>query len=178
METNNKPLNGKSVYLSGPIEFDETNINWRPEVKSTLTLRFGIKIFDPFDDPKQSKSGELQIARKAGDFDKLAEIAADFVSKDLTEVDNANILIANMPYKVPTVGTIHEIINAVNRKIPTLVVCSKGKEFMSSWLYGIMKNKHKWYLHGSWDSLYSYLEEVNEGKHTWDRRWRYVYGLI
>lgn len=173
-----KPLVGRRVYLSGPIEYDPSQINWRPEVKEVLTSRFGLVIFDPFDDPKQTRSEEMRLARETNDFDTVAEIAADFVSKDLTEVDKADLLIAHLPYKVPTVGTIHEIINAVNRKIPPLVVCPQGKQCVSSWLFGLFKKKHKHYIHGSWDSLYSYLEEVNDRKHIDDRRWRYAYGLI
>lgn len=173
-----KPLVGKRVYLSGPIEYDNSNVNWRPEVKETLKSRFGLNIFDPFDDPKQSKATELNFCKDNGDFDKVAEIASDFVSKDLIEVDKADMLVASLPHGVPTVGTIHEIVNAVNRKIPTLVVCTKGKKYMSSWLFGVLKNKHRHYLHGSWESLYNYLDEVNDRKHTEDRRWRYVYGAI
>ncbi len=173
-----KPLEGKTSYLSGPIEYDDSGIDWRPEVKKVLTSQFGIRVFDPFADPKQSKADELNIAKEAEDFNRVAEIAADFVSKDLTEVDGANMLIANLPYRVPTFGTTHEIVNAVNRKIPTLIVCSKGKKFIPSWLFGVLKNKHQWYFHGSWDSLFNYLHEVNERKHVEDRRWRYVYGMI
>lgn len=173
-----KPLVGKRVYLSGPIEFDISGINWRPEIKETLKSRFGLNIFDPFDDPKQSKTTELNTYKNAENFDKVAEIASDFVSKDLIEVDKADMVIANLPYGVPTVGTIHEIVNAVNRKIPTLVVCTKGKKYMSSWLFGVLKNKHQYYLHGSWESLYNYLDEVNSKKHIEDRRWKYVYGVI
>jgi len=173
-----KPLNGRRAYLSGPIEYDDSGFDWRPEVKEVLTSRFGINVFDPFADPKQSRADELIAAKEAEDYECVAEITSDFVSKDLTEVDKADMLVANLPYRVPTVGTIHEIVNAVNRKIPTLVVCSKGKKFISAWLFGVLKNKHQWYLHGSWNSLYDYLEEVNDKKHVEDRRWRYIYGLI
>lgn len=173
-----KPLSGKRVYLSGPIEYDLNSINWRPEVKEVLISRFSLNIFDPFDDPKQTKSDEMQFARETNDFDTVSEIAADFISKDLTEVDKSDLLIAHLPYKVPTVGTIHEIINAVNRKIPPLIVCPQGRKCVSSWIYGLFKKKHQYYIHGSWESLFSYLEEVNDKKHIDDRRWRYVYGMI
>jgi nucleoside 2-deoxyribosyltransferase len=173
-----KSLSGKRVYLSGPIEYDTSGHDWRPEVKLQLLTRFNLQVFDPFVDPKQSRADELDEAKAQDDYDKVAEIAADFVSKDLIEVDNANLLIANLPYKVPTVGTIHEIVNAVNRKIPTLIVCSSGKRCIPSWLYGVLKKKHKFYLHGSWESLYTYLEEVDNKKHVEDRRWRYVYGML
>jgi hypothetical protein len=33
-------------------------------------------------------------------------------------------------------------------------------------------------MFGSWDSLYGYLKEVDEGLHKDDRRWALVYDLI
>jgi len=173
-----KPLDGKMVYLSGPIEKDTSGIDWRPKVRETLQTKYNINVFDPFIDPKQDKVKELNAAKEQQDFDEIARIAADFVSKDLTEVDRCHFLIAHLPPNTPTVGTIHEIINAINRKIPTLIVCSGGKTSVSSWIYGILKNKHQWYIHGNWDSLFNYLDEVNENKHIGDNRWRYVYGII
>lgn len=173
-----QPLYNKRVYLSGPIEYDDSGFDWRPEVKEQLVTRFGLQIFDPFADPKQSKAGELHIAKEADDFDKVAEIAYDFVHKDLGWVDRSDILIANLPYRVPTVGTIHEIINALNRKIPTLLVCTKGKKYLPSWFFGLMKKKHEQFMHGSWESLYNYLEEVNNRKHLHDKRWSFVYDII
>ncbi len=46
-------LAGKRCYLSGTIENDTTGFNWRTEPKKVLINRFGIDLFDPFDDPKQ-----------------------------------------------------------------------------------------------------------------------------
>lgn len=171
----NDVLRGKRCYLSGPIEFDNSEVDWRPPVKEHLTKFFGIDIYDPFCDPKQSKSDALQKAREAEDFDGMREVTKQFVRKDLHHVDLSHFLIANLPYKVPTVGTVHEIINSNDRKKPTLLVCTKGKKYIPSWYFGFIKHK---YMFGSWNELYDYLSEVSEGKHFNDDRWWIVNELI
>jgi hypothetical protein len=58
---------------------------------------------------------------------------------------------------------------------PTLLVCELGAHMIPSWLIGFIPLR---YLFGSWDELYRYLQEVDEGKHMADNRWAYVYKLI
>jgi nucleoside 2-deoxyribosyltransferase len=164
--------------LSGPIEYDTSGFDWRPAVKEQLVNRFELSIFDPFTDPKQSKADELNLAKESEDYDTVAAIAEDFVHKDLGWVDRSDMLIANLPYRVPTVGTIHEITTALNRKIPTILVCTQGKKYLPSWLFGLFKKKHKNFMYGSWDELFQYLEEVKDRKHLAERRWSFIYGLV
>lgn len=167
-------LTGKRLYLSGPIEH-ESGVDWRVEPKKVLAGEFGIEIFDPRSDPKQEWVPTLNKARETCDYDKMREIARDFVSKDLTVVSRSDIVIANLPYKVPTFGTTHEIINSVDDKKPTLLLCEKGKQFIPFWFWGVGQPRH---FFSTWEEVYAYLREVNDGKHTEDRRWRYIYGLI
>jgi hypothetical protein len=77
--------------------------------------------------------------------------------------------------QIPTTGTIHEIINSDLYHKPTLIVCEEGKEFLPTWLIGFVPLR---YLFSSWQECYDYLEEVNNGVHTQDDRWAYVYGLV
>jgi nucleoside 2-deoxyribosyltransferase len=69
-------------------------------------------------------------ARDNKDYDTMAKIAKGFLRKDLSLVDRTDFLIANLPYKVPTTGTTHEIINSVNAKKPTMLVCEQGKSLI------------------------------------------------
>ncbi|NIQ15284.1 MAG: hypothetical protein GTO02_13085, partial [Candidatus Dadabacteria bacterium] len=46
-------LRDKRGYLSGTIENDTSEHNWRDEPKRVLTEVFKINLFDPFADPKQ-----------------------------------------------------------------------------------------------------------------------------
>jgi nucleoside 2-deoxyribosyltransferase len=162
------------LYLSGPIENGDL-INWRIEPKKVLNERFGIKIYDPFDDPKQQWAQKLIEARANKDYDTMVRISKSFVRKDLCLVDRSDMLIANLPYKVSTTGTIHEIINSNNAKKPTLIVCEQGKEKVPLWLYGFIPPE---VMFGSWNELYDYLEEVNEGKHMDNNRWQFIYGMV
>jgi hypothetical protein len=77
--------------------------------------------------------------------------------------------------QVPTTGTVHEIVNADLYKKPTMIICERGKEWIPIWYYGFIHHK---YMFGSWEDLYNYLQEVDDGKHTDDHRWAYVYGLV
>lgn len=167
-------LKNKLVYLSGPIEFDK-DISWRDEPKSVLTNKFKLNIFDPFEDPKQKNTKALLKARESKDFKEVRKIVKSFVRKDLTKVDHSHLLIAYLPKGVPTTGTHHEIINANNRKIPVLLVCPQGKEFIPLWYFGFIKHER---MFGSWNDLYKFLQNVNEGKYLKDDRWAYIYGLI
>jgi len=168
-------LENLRTYLSGPIEFDATHHNWRTEPAEILRNRFKIDLYDPFADPKQQFSEELIQARKNRDFPAMQKIAGRFVSKDLSVVQRSDILIAYLPYKVPTTGTHEEIITSNRNKIVTLLVCPQGREFLPLWYYGYIKLK---YMFDSWEDLYTYLDEVNNFQHTDDKRWAFAYGLL
>lgn len=90
-------------------------------------------------------------------------------------VDRSDFLVAYVPYKVPTTGTIHEIVNSNNAKKPTLIICPEGKEFAPAWLWGILPPS---YFFGSWIELFNYLTEVDNGNHKEDNRWHFCYGIV
>lgn len=168
-------LKDTRAYLGGPIEH-QSAADWRPGPISTFRERYGVNIFDPFADPKQQWVPRLQECRENKDFTGMAEIAKKFVRKDLAIVDRMDFLVAYLPHKVPTTGTVHEIINANNRKIPTLLVTDRGsKEFVPAWYYGFIRHE---FMFGSWDCLWKYLDEVDAGLHKANDRWAFVYGLI
>ena len=168
-------LSNKRCYLSGPIEYSDHSFNWRVEISRILRAEFNIDVFDPFSDPKQQWLPTLKEAQDNCDFDAMSSIARSFVRKDLAMVDRADFLIAHLPCKVPTTGTHHEIINSANAKKPTLLVCPQGKQFVPLWYYGFIPHE---VMFSSWDSLYQYLREVNDGKHKDNNRWAFVYGLV
>jgi nucleoside 2-deoxyribosyltransferase len=167
-------LKNKRAYLSGPIEYDSEE-NWRIEPTKILSEEFEIDLFDPFSDPKQQWVPILEAARKNKSYEQMANIAKAFVRKDLCLVDRSDFLIAYLPKRIPTTGTHHEIINGVNAKKPTLLVCPQGKEYVPLWYYGFVPHET---MFGSWDELYIYLREIDEGKHKDDDRWAFVYGLV
>jgi nucleoside 2-deoxyribosyltransferase len=170
-----KYLFGKRAYLSGPIEMANHEHNWRTEPKKILSEKYGLNIFDPFDDPKQNRAGELYEARDAGNWDLVEEIAASFVAKDLSLVDRSDLLFANLPYKVSTCGTHHEIINANNCKKPVLLICEDGVEKIPLWYRGFIKKEH---MFGSWVEVYNFLDKIELGEMKNHKRWRFICDMI
>lgn len=168
-------LAGKRLYLSGPIENDATDHNWRTEPKKVLIDEFKIDLFDPFDDPKQIWVKPLVEARQSRDYETMARIAKMFVRKDLAMVDRADFVIGYLPHKVPTTGSHHELINSSNAKKPTLLICPQGKHLIPAWYYGFIPHE---VMFSCWDDLYNYLREVNDGKHKDNNRWSFIYGLV
>ena len=171
---NKTVLEGKRCYLSGPIDYCN-DLYWREGPKKVLTEEFGIDLFDPFADPKQMWHEELKVAQEAMDYDEMARIAKGFVRKDLAMVDHSHFVIAYLPYKLPTTGTHAEIINSIERKKPTLLVCPQGKNRLPLWYYGIVPHQ---VMFGSWEDLYHYLREVNDGKHRDNHRWWITYEMV
>lgn len=169
-------LNNKKVYLSGPIQYDISNVNWRTEPIKILKERFKLDVFDPFSDPKQQWLPTLKEAKNNKDYKTISTIAKDFVRKDLAIVDRSDLLIAYVPDKVPTVGTVHEIINSNNQKKPTLLVSSTNDIVdIPIWYYGFISLD---FMFPNWNALYDYLEDVNQKKHINNDRWRYIYDEI
>ena len=171
----NPILEGKRAYLSGPIEHSENNTNWRVEPVNVLTQEFKIDLHDPFADPKQQWTTILKEAQGKKDYEEMRRIAKKFVRKDLQMVQQSLFLIAYVPRKVPTTGTVHEIVNSINQKTPTLLVADGCKDRISLWYYGIVPHEC---MFDNWEGLYDYLREVNDWKHTHNNRWDLVYGLV
>lgn len=167
-------LKGKRVYLSGPIEHGN-EIDWRTEPKKILSKELKMKVFDPFADPKQQWAPLLKVAREQKDYAEMQRIARRFVKKDLGLVDRSDLVCAYLPYQVATTGTHHEIINGSDRKKPTLIVCPQGREKIPLWYFGFVPLE---FMFGSFDEMFNYLREVNNGLHKDNDRWWFVYELI
>ena len=168
-------LASKRAYLSGPIQFAKED-GWREYPTAVLTEKFRINLFDPFKDPKQNFNEKIRQAQNNNDVDTLVTIAKGFVRKDLGLIDRCDFIIAYVPFGVQTVGTVHEIINSNNAKKPTLLVTDKNSiKFIPLWYFGFIPTK---YMFVSWDDLFTYLSQVDEGLHRTDDRWSIVYGDV
>lgn len=168
-------LKNKKLYLSGPIQYDISE-NWRDLPKKVLFEEFGIDLFDPASDPKQQWVPLLQEAQKVKDYETIVRITKAFVRKDLCMVDRADFTIAYVPYKIPTTGTVHEIVNSNSAKKPTLLVTNcMDVTCIPLWYFGFIPIE---FMFAGWEKLFVYLREVNEGKHRHNNRWSYIYGEI
>ena len=170
-----KYLENKLCYLSGPIQY-ATGENWREYPNKILSEEFGIKVFDPSKDPKQQWVPALKEAQANKDYKTMARISKSFVRKDLGILDRSDFLIAYLPVNVATVCTCHEIINSNNSKKPTLLVTNADDiTKIPLWYFGFISLD---FMFAGWESLFTYLREVNTGKHKNNDRWAFVYDLV
>ena len=171
----NFPLQDTKAYLSGPIEFGSGE-NWRIEPIKKLKEKFGIDVFDPFSDPKQQWVGPLNEAKKNKDYQELSRIARLFVRKDLSIVDKSDFLIAYLPHKVPTTGTVHEVINKSNSKKPTLLVTDMNDMgCIPAWYFGFIPLE---FIFPNWEELFEYLDKVNDMSVSVHNRWDLIRGYL
>lgn len=169
-------LRGRKAYLSGAIQYGADGDNWRDIPRKVLVEEFGIDLFDPYSDPKQQWVPVLKKAQAEQDLGTIVQVCKSFVRKDLCAVDRADMLIAYLPVKIPTTGTVHEIINSNNAKKPTLLVTpSSTITDIPLWYFGFIPPKC---MFTGWDALFEYLREVNRGDHRDNNRWSYIYGDI
>jgi hypothetical protein len=168
-------LLNKKCYLGGPIEKCQEKKNWRPPVIEELTRRFGLDVFDPFSDPKQQWVADLMKAKADKDAATIKKITKRFVKKDLQVVQKSELHVAYVPAGVPTVGTVHEIVVSNMCKNPILLMCPDGKFEVPLWYWGYIPETH---MFGSWEDMYAFLAEVEEGKHKDEFLWSYIYGLL
>jgi hypothetical protein len=158
-------LNGSKAYLSGPMEFSNGDYRTQPAIE--LLKTFGIQVFDPALDPKEQWVPDIKQAKADKDYMRIKSIAERFFRKDLGMLYQCDMTIAFLPYKVPTVGTHHEIIESWRCMKPTLLVCPDGIENIPVWYFGFMPLEH---MFSSWDSLYDYLRRVDSGD-AYDDTW-------
>lgn len=158
-------FNGSKAYLSGPMEFSNSDYRTQPTIE--LLKIFGIQVFDPALDPKEQWAPDVQQAKADKDYMRIKSIAERFFRKDIGMLYKCDMTIAFLPYKVPTVGTHHEIIESWRSMKPTLLVCPDGIENIPVWYFGFMPLEH---MFSSWDSLYDYLRRVESGD-AYDDTW-------
>lgn len=160
-------LHGKSVYLCGPISFvDDDGVKWREHISPKLEA-FGIKIEDP---TKKTVFGVGEIKDDKDYFKKLIkerkfkECKEKFwpiVRKDLRSVDLADFLIVNFLPKIPTVGTIHEIIVAshMEKKPVLLHVSEKELDNLNPWILTFVKPQ---WIFTNWIDMINYLTSLDK----------------
>lgn len=70
-------------------------------------------------------------------------------------------------HRVPTYGTVHEIVEARQQRKPVLVVWEGGKEACSAWIMWLVGHRN---VFGSFDELLTRLENISKGKTAYNAR--------
>lgn len=148
-------LKDTTVYLAGPVEFDENHRSWRDEITEFLN-KIGVKVYDPLVKPdclyppitQENPSGYLDNFRKWYNSDKPLELsnslkifnALKYVRKIcLRLVRASDWTIFYLPKKF-SVGTYEELTEAVRLDKPILVFCEDGQMYTSSWALSMIPN--------------------------------------
>jgi len=176
-QTNPNRLKGLRVYLAGPIDHaKDDGIGWRDMMKPFLSDK-GMLPLDPCDKPinyasygevGEEKSKMMEL-KKMGRFFELSEQMKAICHVDLRMTDIADCVVVYINPEVPMCGTIHELINSLQQRKPTLVVIEGGKKKAPNWLFGIMDFN---FMFDSFDELKEFMCLVDEAAFNPDlTRW-------
>ncbi len=165
-------LKNKTTYLAGPIAMIDDCTSWRDYITPILENKYNIIVQDPC---KTTIGGVGEVGADKEYFKKLIRekqydrVKKEFykiIRKDLKQVDRSDFIIVYHDPAIPTIGTIHEIINAVNKKSPVLIMCDKDN--INPWLLTLIKSQ---WLFDSWQKMFDYLDKIHTGEvdssHWW-----------
>ena len=167
-KTTENRLHGLKCYLAGPIDYAEDDgKGWRKKMTKWLT-KYGVMVFDPCDKKvAHAKYKEVDEEKKkmmtlkaSGRFFELTQRMKEIVHYDLRMTDISDFLIVYINPEIPMFGTIHELLNSLHQRKPTLVVIEGGKKNVSNWLFGIMDFN---FMFDDFDDLKDYLGHVDDG---------------
>lgn len=161
-------LNGLRCYLAGPIDHAEDDgVGWRMEVSAWLK-DMGVLIFDPCNKPLvyakykeiEDEKQKMMELKTTGRFYELTERMKEIVHVDLRMTDVSDFLIVYIDPNITMFGTIHELLNSLNQRKPTLVVIEGGRQNASNWLFGIMDYN---FMFDGFDDLRTFLHQIDNG---------------
>lgn len=176
MEKGNK-LKDLRVYLAGPIDHaDDDGKGWRTSAEKWFEKR-NVFVFNPCNKPVtyqkykeiDEEKTKMMALKASGRFYELAQRMKEIVHVDLRMVDVSDFVVVYLNPEIGMFGTIHELINSLHQRKPTLVVIEGGKTKAPNWLFGIMDFN---FMFDSFDNLYEFLTHIDEGYIEADlKRW-------
>jgi len=126
------------IYLSSPYEQDRANQDWKLRVDERLRgIDPRFETLDPCP-PTCVEQDHVDQLRREQRWYELAEFSSVFVETDFAMMRDCVGMIAYLPYRAVTFGTTHEIVRALETKLPLVLVMPEGKDKVSAWLWGIL----------------------------------------
>jgi hypothetical protein len=164
-------LNGKKVYLSGPIHaLNDDGVKWRELITPRL-IDFGIEVLDPCKKPPTANVELIEIGKSKEKFRKLIldkdwkTVKKEFwpiIRFDLRMVDHCDFIIFEYDTSAQMVGTIHELVVATFEKKVILLKYNEDQlKNFNPWIAAFVKDHH---FFSKWDDMFEYLEKVNSGE--------------
>ena len=154
----------------------ENGEEWRKKVQKCLE-KIGVVVFSPYEKPFLKDIDESETTRqfllelmnkgKYGDVEKRMH---EVRSYDLNLVDRADFIIAYINPKVPTFGSVEELVTAVRMKKPTFIAIEGKKSQCPLWILGMFPHK---YIYDDIDGVLDMILKINSGEKEIDSdRWR------
>ena len=165
------------TYLAGAIEHANNQCRqWRKRFTQLVQARkLGLVILDPTNKPRilgyNDDHQEYLRLRKKQNYDEITNFMKAIIRSDLRMVDKSNFLTVFYDPKVPTVGTIHEIVIASIQRKPILLIVPGGKAECPGWLLGLVKHFE---IFPSVEDCVEYLICVDNGMIQCDDRWVFI----
>jgi|ERR1035437_500962 nucleoside 2-deoxyribosyltransferase len=163
------------TYLAGAMQY-KNGEDWRNRIQPELE-KINITVFNPYHKPFVKDISEDDKARKHIEeliqekkYDEVQERMRVVRSYDLNLVDRSDFIVAHIDPKVPTYGTVEELVTAVKIKRPTFISIDGGKCKCPYWLFGMFPHK---YIYDSIDEVLDMILKIDSGDKEIDSdRWR------
>ena len=173
-------LNNLRCYLAGPIDHaDDDGIGWRTEMTEFLS-EHGVIVLDPCDKPVKdsyfkeigNEKEKMMNLKETGRYFELTQRMKEIVHMDLRMVDISDFVIVYLDFNQRPFGTIHELLNSLHQRKPTLVVVEGGRSNASNWLFGIMNYE---FMFDDFESLQTWITQIDDGTIEGDlSRWVFM----
>ena len=102
----------------------------------------------------------MKALKKSERFYELTDRMKEIAHCDLRMVDISDFVVVYIDPEIFILGTIHELLNSLHQRKPTLVVIEGGKKNASNWLFGIMDFN---FMFDSFDELKEFLTHIDNG---------------
>lgn len=169
----NEFLKGTSCYLAGNLEYEEEGKTkeWRRFFEESVK-GMGIRCFNPLKEVFNNFPTETQEERRLreallkngrhNDHMTIHKSMKAVIRRDLRMVDISDFVVCVLNPKVPTFGTVDEIILCLRQSKPVLLAIEGGKGNIPLWLSG--------YIHPNWwfddiNQIIQRLTDLNSGEY-------------
>lgn len=126
------------VYLSSPYEHDRANQDWKSIVARVMkSINGRFYTIDPCPDVCMEHDTAEEM-KERGDWLGFYSFCANIVEGDLAMLNSCQGMVAYLPKSAVTFGTVHEVVYALEKNIPVVLVMPEGVQYISRWLWGIL----------------------------------------
>ena len=139
------------------VKQNNTIVDYLKQLELDIVEDYEASVMSEYSEEEKKKMMQL---KETGRYFELTERMKDIVHVDLRMVDVSDFLIIYLDLDVGMFGTIHELLNSLAQRKPTLVVINGGRARAPNWLFGIMDYN---FMFDSFDDLQIFLNQINDG---------------